>query len=99
LIVVFVAVVLACLGALMLAGFVVLYAQIGALADQLRDARAADALKLATQLDGIAGKQQGMRLDLAAMTKELEAQRRNVAALALHIEGPPSLRRPVLPRT
>jgi hypothetical protein len=88
--VVFVAVVLACLGTLMIAGFVVLYAQLGALADELREARTADALKLETQLDAIADKQQGMRLDLEAMKK-------NVAALALCIEGPPSMRRPALP--
>jgi hypothetical protein len=88
--VVFVAVVLGCLGVLMIAGFVAAYAQIGALADELRAARKDDALKLATQLDAIADKQQGTRLDLAAMTK-------NVAALALCIEGPPSMRRPTLP--
>jgi len=94
----FVAIVLGCLGLLMIAGFVVLYVQLAALADELREARTADAQQLATQLDAVADKQQGMRLDLAAMTKELQAQRRNVAALALHIEGPPSMRRPVLPR-
>jgi hypothetical protein len=71
--VVFVAVVLACLGALMIGGFVVLYAQLGALADELRAARKDDAHQLATQLDAIA------------------------AALALCIEGPPSMRRPTLP--
>ena len=87
---VFVAVVLACLGALMIAGFVVMYAQIGALADELREARTADAHQLATQLDAIADKQQGMRLDLEAMKK-------NVAALALCIEGPPSVRLSMLP--
>ena len=92
---VFVAVVLACLGVLMIAGFVLLYVQIGALADELRAARKDDALKLATQLDAVADKQQGMRLDLGAMTKELQGQRQNVAALALHIEGPPSMRHPV----
>ena len=87
---VFVAVVLACLGVLMVGGFVGLYMQIGALADELREARTADAHQLATQLDAIADKQQGMRLDLEAMKK-------NVAALALCIEGPPSMRRPTLP--
>ena len=87
---VFVAVVLACLGALMIGGFVVMYAQLGALADELRTARKDDAHQLATQLDAIADKQQGMRLDLDAMKK-------NVAALALSIEGPPSMRRPTLP--
>jgi len=95
--VVFVAVVLACLGVLMIAGFVLLYVQIGALADELRTARKDDAHQLATQLDAIADKQQGMRLDLGAMTKELQGQRQNVAALALSIEGPPSMRRPTLP--
>jgi len=96
--VVFVAVVLACLGALMIAGFVVLYVQLAAIADELRAAREEDAQKLATQLDAIADKQQGTRLDLGAMTKELQGQRRNVAALALHIEGPPSMRGSALPR-
>ena len=86
----FVAVVLACLGVLMIAGFVVVYVQIGALADELRETRKDDAHQLATQLDAIADKQQGMRLDLDAMKK-------NVAALALCIEGPPSMRRPTLP--
>ncbi len=95
---VFVAIVLGCLGLLMIAGFVVVHVQLAALADELREAFTTDALKLATQLDAMADKQQGMRLDLAAMTKELRAQRQNVAALALCIEGPPSMRRPVLPR-
>ena len=92
---VFVAVVLACLGVLMVGGFVGLYMQIGALADELREARKADAHQLATQLDAVADKQQGMRLDLGAIAKELQGQRQNVAALALHIEGPPSMRHPV----
>lgn len=94
---VFLAIVLGFFGVLMLAGFVVLYAQIGALADELRSAREDDARQLATQLDAIADKQQGTRLDLGAMTKELQGQRQNVAALALCIEGPPSMRRPTLP--
>lgn len=94
---VFVAVVLACLGALMIAGFVGLYVQLGALADELREARATDAHDLAKQLDAIADKQQGMRLDLDAMTKELLGQRQNVAALTFQLEGPPSMRRPKLP--
>ncbi len=93
----FVAVVLGCLGALMLAGFVVVYVQLGALADELRAARADDAHQLATQLDAIADKQQGMRLDVDAMTKELKGQRQNMAALTLQLEGPPSMRRPKLP--
>ena len=38
-------------------------------ADELRVARTDDALKLATQLDAIADKQQGMRLDLEAMSR------------------------------
>ncbi len=92
---VFVAVVLACLGVLMVGGFVGLYMQIGALADELREARKADAHQLATQLDAIADKQQGMRLDFGMMTKELQVQRQSIAALALHIEGPPSMRHPV----
>ena len=43
---VFVAVVLACLGVLMIAGFVLLYVQIGALADELRTARKDDAISV-----------------------------------------------------
>ena len=31
------------------------------------------------------------------MTKELQGQRKNVAALTLQLEGPPSMRRPELP--
>ncbi len=58
---VFVAIVLCCLGLLMIAGFVVVHVQLAALADELREARTTDALKLATQLDAVADKQQGMR--------------------------------------
>ena len=94
----FVAIVLCCLGLLMVVGFVVVFLKLAALGDELREARTTDAHHLATQLDAVADKQQGMRLDLAAMKKELEGQRQNVAALALHIEGPPSMRRPVLPQ-
>lgn len=88
----FVAIVLCCLGLLVVAGFVALWVQLGALADELRAGRETDARTLATQLDTVADKQQGMRLDLAAMTKELQGQRQNVAALTLQLEGPPSMR-------
>lgn len=92
-----VAIVLCGLGLLMIAGFVMIYMQLGALADELRLAREADAHRLAAQLDAVADKQQGMRLDIAALTKELQGQRQNVADLTLQLEGPPSMRRPVLP--
>lgn len=93
----FVAIVLCCLGLLMVVGFAMLWAQLGALADEMRAARAADAHQLATQLDAVADKQQGMRLDLAALTKELQGQRQNLAALTFQLEGPPSMRRPTPP--
>ena len=91
---VFVAVVLALLGALMVAGFVVLSLKLGALAEELRDARASDAHHLQVQLDAIADKQQGTRLDLDRMTTELQAQSQGLAGLTFQLEGPPSMRRP-----
>ena len=87
---VFVAVAVAALGLLVLGGFVVLHLKLGALGDELRDARQRDALDLSVQLDGIADKQQGTRHDLERMTKR-------IGELALHIEGPPSMRHPTLP--
>lgn len=83
----FVAAVLGLLGLLGIVACVVLYAKIGALADELRDARAEDAHRLGTQLDAIADKLQGMRLDLGA-------QKRSVETLTTQLEGPPSMRRP-----
>ena len=91
------AVVLGFLGALMIAGFVLLYVKLGALADELRDARASDAHRLATQLDAIADKQQGTRLDLDRMTKAVTAQGQSLTTLARELQGPPSMRRPTLP--
>lgn len=88
---VFVAIVLACLGLLILAGFVGLLMKLGSLADELRDARARDAHDLATQLDGMADKLHGLRLDLTA-------QRRSLDDLTLEVQGPPSLRHPPIPR-
>lgn len=93
----FVALVLGLLGVLMIVGFVVLLVKLGALADELREARASDAHQLATQLDAIADKQQGTRLDLDRMTKVIATQGESLAALALEFRGPPSLRRPTLP--
>ena len=93
----FVSVVLGCLGALMLSGFVVLYLKLGALGDELRDARANDAHHLATRLDAVADKQQGMRLDLTAMTREIRGQQLRIEALTFQLEGPPSMRRPPIP--
>ena len=81
------AVVLGLPGLLGIVGFVVLYAKLGALADELRDARAQDAHQLGTQLDAIADKLQGVRLDLSR-------QRRTVEALTTQLEGPPSVRTP-----
>lgn len=83
----FVAVVLGLLGLLGIVAFVVLYAKLGALADELRDARAQDAHQLGAQLDAVADKLQGVRLDLGR-------QRRSIEALTTQLEGPPSLRRP-----
>lgn len=121
---VFVAVVLALLGALMIVGFVVLLLKLGALADELRDARTRDAhdmkvqldeiaatqqgtrlalqtqgQSLAFQLDAIADKQQGTRLDLVRMTSALRTQGQSLASLAFQLEGPPSMRQPILPRS
>ena len=93
----FVAMVLGLLGVLMIAGFVVLLVKLGALADELRDARANDAHDLARQLDAIADKQQGTRLDLDRMTTAITTQGRSLAALTFQLEGPPSMRRPTLP--
>lgn len=95
----FVSIVLACLGALMIAGFVALYLKLGALADELRDARASDAHALAIHLDAVADKQQGIRLDLTALTRKIEGQQQSVEALTFQLEGPPSLRRPHLPES
>jgi hypothetical protein len=93
----FVALVLAGLGLVMIVGLVLLYLKIGALADELRDARAADAHALAVQLDALADKQQGTRHDLDRLTGELRTGHERIGALALHIEGPPSMRHPTLP--
>jgi hypothetical protein len=83
----FVAVVLGLLGLLGIVAFLLLYAKIGALADELRDARAEDAYQLGAQLDAIADKLTGVRLDLGA-------QKRSVETLTTQLEGPPSVRRP-----
>lgn len=87
----YVAVVLGLLGLLVIGGFVVLVVKLGALADELRDARKEDGRAVAARLDMLADKQQGMRLDL-------DAQRKSIDALALHLEGPPSMRRPPVAR-
>ena len=94
---VLVAVVLGAFGLMMVTGLVLLYLKIAALADELRDAREADALNLSIQLDAIADKQQGTRLDLTAIKGELSTGNERIGALALHIEGPPSMRHPTLP--
>lgn len=86
---VFVAIVLGLLGGLMVVGFIVLAAKLGALADELREARKNDAHQLGTQLDAIADKLQGQRLDLSA-------QRQSLEGLAAQLDGPPSMRRPPL---
>lgn len=83
----FVAVVLGLLGSLIIGGFVVLLAKLGALADELREARTKDGGVLAAQLEAIADRQQGMRLDL-------DAHRKSIEGLTHQLEGPPSLRRP-----
>lgn len=83
----FVAVVLGLLGLLIVVGFVVLLAKLGALADELREARTKDGGALAAQLDAIADRQQGMRLDL-------DAHRKSIEGLTHQLEGPPSMRRP-----
>ena len=90
-------VVVVAFGLVMMVGLLLLYLKIGALADELRDARAADAHNVAVQLDAIADKQQGTRLDLDRITGELRAGNERIGALALHIEGPPSMRHPTLP--
>lgn len=96
---VFVAVVLAGFGLVMMVGLVLLYLKLGSLADELRDARKADAHSLAVQLDAITDKQQGTRHDLDRLAGELRAGHERICALALQIEGPPSMRHPVLPAT
>ena len=83
----FVAVVLGLLGLLGIVVFVLLYAKLGALGDELRDTRAQEAHQLGAQLNAIADKLQGMRFDL-------DAQKGSVDALTTQLEGPPSLRRP-----
>lgn len=93
---VLVAVVLGAFGLLMVTGLVLLYLKMGSLADELRDAREADALSLSIQLDSIADKQQGTRLDLHRMDGDIRTGNERIAELALHIEGPPSLRHPTL---
>lgn len=90
----FLAIVFGFLGLLVLAGFVTLYMQIGALGDELRAARARDGLDLAEQLDAVADKLQGMRLDFDGHQKKLEGHGERIKELALHIEGPPSMRHP-----
>ena len=94
---VLVAVVLGAFGLLMVVGFVILHLQLGALTDELRDMRAADAHNLAMQLDAIADKQQGTRLDLNRIDEDIRTGNERIGALALHIEGPPSMRHPTLP--
>ncbi len=84
---VFVAVVLGLLGLLVIAGFVVVTVKVGALADELRDARQKDAAQLRAKLSEMDGKLQGVRLDLGA-------HRKSIDGLAQQIEGPPSMRRP-----
>jgi len=93
----FVAVVLALLGWLMIIGFVAMYLKLCALADELRAARKADGLHLGTQLDAIADKQQGMRIDLNRMKGAIHGQQQKIEALTFQLEGPQSMRRPVLP--
>jgi len=99
LIVVFVAALLALLGALMIVGFVVLLLKLGALGDEIRDARTRDAHDMKMQLDAITATQQGTRLDLARMTSTLQMQGQSLASLAFQLEGPPSMRRPILPHS
>jgi len=72
--VVFVAVLLASLGALMIVGFVVLLLKLGALADELRDARTRDKHELKVQLDEIAATQQGTWLTLQTQGQSLAFQ-------------------------
>ena len=54
-------------------------------------------LDASVQLDSVVDKQQGHRMDLDRLTNELKTQHEKIGALALHIEGPPSLRHPALP--
>lgn len=86
---VFVAAVLGCLGVLIIAGFVVMAAKIGALGDELRDVRKQDVVQLGGQLAEVSAKLHGLRLDV-------DAQRQSTAELASEMRGPPSLRRPRL---
>lgn len=83
----FVAVVLGLLGAMMIAGFVVLGGMLRALAQEQREAREADVQQLAVQLLKLATAVQGVRLDL-------NAQGRSMEQLTFELQGPPSLRRP-----
>lgn len=92
----FLAIVFGFLGLLMLAGFVTLHMQIGALGDELRAARERDTIYVAQQLDAVADKLQGLRLDADAHKTGLETHGERIKELALHIEGPPSMRRPRL---
>ncbi len=71
---VFVAVLLALLGALMIVGFVVLLLKLGALADELRDARTRDTHDLNVQLDAIVATQHGTRLALQTQGQSLAFQ-------------------------
>lgn len=83
----FVAVVLGLLGAVVIGGFAFLYAKLGALADEQRDARAEQAEQLAAQLTDVAGKLQGVRFDMSTHGRRIDA-------LTEQLEGPPSMRRP-----
>ncbi|MFO0589824.1 MAG: hypothetical protein U0441_19950 [Polyangiaceae bacterium] len=87
---VFIAVVLAGLGILVVVGFVGLHLKMGSLADEMRDARSRDAHDLGMQLDAVTDKLHGLRLDLAAL-------RRSQEQLTLEVQGPPSMRRPTHP--
>ncbi|MFO0587292.1 MAG: hypothetical protein U0441_07130 [Polyangiaceae bacterium] len=91
----FIAIVFGCLGLLSLAGFVTLYMQIGALADELRAGRESDTVYLGEQLDAVADKLQGLRLDADKHRKELAGHGERIKELAIHIEGPPSMRKPI----
>jgi len=85
-------VVLGLLGAIIIAGFVVLAGMLRALAQGLREARQAHGEDTSAQLGEVGGKLQGMRLDL-------HAQRLAIEALTLELRGPPSLRQPPIYRT
>ena len=69
---VFVAVVLGLLGLLVIAGFVVVTVKVGALADELRDARRKDAAQLRVKQSEMDGKLQGVHLDLGAHRKSID---------------------------